>query len=149
MLADIEMTILAVFLFLMFAFGGVEMMNMSLAEYSVQDEAQAVAMSAGHFGGYTSAEESAVNQYITDFCENQGLDPAGARVDVQTADGPAPWPAPYGTNVTATIDVPYNFEIGSIIIPITVDLRGYGRSVSSYIDGMTPDVGYVSQSGGA
>jgi hypothetical protein len=139
MLADIEMTILAVFLFLAFAFGGVEMVTLTFTEYAVQDEAQAIATSEGHFGGCSTDEASQVNTYIDNFCQNQNLDVSGASVSDNISDGQ---PADYGTNITVTLKVPYNVDVLGGAIPVT--LSGDGRSVSSYIPGMTDPVDYTA-----
>jgi hypothetical protein len=134
-----EMLILTVFLFLAFAFGGVGMVNMAFAEYSVQNEAQQIAMSEGRYGGYTTGEQNAVEQYIDSFCQKQNLDPSQAVLDVSASSNPAS----YGANVTATLNVPYNFQVLGGSIP-GITLTGTGRSVSSYVSGMTPDVTYTA-----
>jgi hypothetical protein len=98
-------------------------------------------MSEGHYGGYTDFEKSSVELYIDNYCQNNGLDSAQATVGVSAAGAPVP----YGTDVTSVITIPFKFmQIRNFMPGALIYLTGKGRSVSSYIQGMTPDVAYVS-----
>jgi hypothetical protein len=141
MLADFEMAMMMFFLIIAVVFGGTEMVAMVSTEFSVQSEAQVVAMSEGHYGGYTDFEKSSVELYIDNYCQNNGLDSAQATVGVSAAGAPVP----YGTDVTSVITIPFKFmQIRNFMPGALIYLTGKGRSVSSYIQGMTPDVAYVS-----
>lgn len=141
MLADFEMAMMMFFLIIAVVFGGTEMVTLVSTEFSVQSEAQVVAMSEGRYGGYTDTENSSVEQYIDDYCQNNGLDPAQASVSVSAAGAAAP----YGTEVTSEVTIPFRFmQVGNFMPGTVILLTGKGRSISSYIQGMTPDVTYVS-----
>ena len=114
-------------------------MDMVFAEYAVQGEAQAIAVSEGHYGGCTTDEHALAAQYINNFCQgqNQGASLASA------ADNIYPnVPTAYGTNITVTLEVPYSFKVFGGSVP-GITLTGVGKSVSGYIQGMTPDASYT------
>lgn len=141
MLADFEMAMMMFFLIIAVVFGGTEMVTMVSTEFSVQSEAQTVAMSEGKYGGYTDFEKSSVGQYIDDYCQNNGLDSAQAAVGVSAAGAAAA----YGTEVTSIVTVPFRFmQVGKFMPGSVVYLTGKGRSISSYIQGITPDVTYAT-----
>ena len=141
MLDRFIMTIGVFFLILAFALGGAELVSMIFVEFNVQNEAQQIAMSEGHYGGYTSDEQSAVEQYIATYCQKQRLSWSEPQAVNVSAPGS---PVAYGTNVSATLTMPFNFALGSFMPGFNVNLTGTGRSVSSYIQGMTPSVTYAS-----
>jgi hypothetical protein len=141
MLDKFIMTIGVLFLLMAFALGGAELVSMVFVEFDVQNEAQQVAMSEGHYGGYTSDEQAAVEQYVSTYCQKQGVNTSESQAVSVTAPGA---PANYGTNVTATLTMPFKFALGSFMPAFNVNLTGTGRSVSSYIQDMTPDVAYAS-----
>lgn len=125
----------------MFAFGGMELVDMAFAEYSVQDNAQAIAVYEGHYGGCTPDENSLDHQYINDFCQKQNLNAAQASISDNRPNQDEP--VSYGANITVTLTVPYDLPFLGAPLP-DIKLTGVGRSVSSYIPGMIPVVTYTS-----
>jgi hypothetical protein len=142
MLADMFMVIFMILLLVGFSIGGAETVAMVDASFSIQNEAQAIAMSEGRYGGYTSYSQNQVDQYISQYDLAQSVNATEPQAVTVSAAGA---PAQYGMDVTATITVPFKFQIGSSFMPpFTITLSGTGRSVSSFIDGVTPAATYVS-----
>lgn len=127
MLADMEMLFFAIFLFMSFVLGGVELQGMVGYWGNVQNLAQSVAMIDGKSGGYTTTAENVVDQ----FCRQQNKN----RSDVRVKLTPGASPLEFGTPVEVAIEAPYTFEIGSFITLFTVPVTGVGRSASSYVPG--------------
>jgi hypothetical protein len=144
MLADFEMAMMMIFLVIMVVFGGTEMVVMVSTDFSVQSEAQVIAMSEGKYGGYTVPEQASVEAYIGTYCasdESNPLNPNHAAVGVSAAGSPVA----YGTEVTSVLTVPFQFwQIGKYLPGTEILLTGRGKSISSYIPGVTPDVAYAS-----
>ncbi len=124
MLSDVLMTILSFFLVTMFAFGGVMCEGMVVAWGSVQNEAQSVAMIMSQQGGFTLTAENAIDQYL----QSAGYSQTDTTITVTDPGGAIP----FGTPVSVSITVPFQFQVGSFF-SFPAPLTGTGRAASSYI----------------
>jgi hypothetical protein len=114
------------FIFLIFLISGVALMGMVNQWYETQDLAQFIARSEGIYGGYTADTQNDVTQ----FCQDTKL--ANATVEVSAPGAPVM----FGTPVSATVSVPFTFQIGSIVtLKTSVPITGIGRSISSFLPG--------------
>ncbi|MEW6727595.1 MAG: hypothetical protein ACOYU7_10130 [Bacillota bacterium] len=124
MLDKIIATFGALFIILGFTMAGTLFCGMIGQWYAIENQAQFLAASQGKYGGYTTEADEA----LRDFCRDFKLDRSEIEVDVSAPGGPVPW----GQTVTASITVPFKFQVGSFVATFTVPLTGYGRAVSSY-----------------
>jgi archaellum component FlaF (FlaF/FlaG flagellin family) len=130
MLSDSIMAFGVFFLLLAIIIGMVLCLGLVFFAFGVQAEAQSIAVSEGRMGYYTTEEQAAVNQYIDSYSQQHDVNPSDATVTTSNPD--AGNPALYGTNVTASLSMPYRFQLGSIA-GFTVTVTGNGRSISAYI----------------
>ena len=130
MLSDSIMAFGVFFLLLMIIIGMVLCLGMVFFAFGVQAEAQSIAVSEGRKGYYTTDEASAVDQYISDYCTQHGVNASDATVTTSNPDSSNP--ALYGANVTASLSMPYRFQLGSIA-GFTTTITGNGRSISAYV----------------
>lgn len=115
-------TMFFIFLFAFFAVMGVIMFGQWCM---VQNEAQAVAVSMGKWGGYTQEAENTVSGFA------MRINVPRSQIKVEVSDvGPAPW----GKTVWARVSVPFDFRVGQYRVG-TYTLTGLGYSVSTYLPG--------------
>jgi hypothetical protein len=130
MLSDSIMAFGVFFLLFAIIIGMALCLGMVFVAFGIQGEAQSIAVAEGRMGYYTTDEQAAINQYIDSYSQQHNVNPLEAAVTTSNPDSNNP--APYGANVTATLSMPFKFQIGSIVtLPLT--LTGNGRSISAYV----------------
>jgi len=133
MLDKMIMLPFSMLLIFMFVFFGVTGTVMFGQWCMVQNQAQYIAASMGKWGGYTAEAENSVDEFANEInCPRN-------RIEVQVSSvGPVPW----GRMVWAKVSVPFEFKVGEYNVG-TYRLTGYGRSVSTYLEGAY-NVTYIS-----
>ncbi len=127
MLDKVIMLPFTMVLIFMFFFVGITGVIMFGQWCMIQNQAQFVATSMGKWGGLTTETKTDTIQFANEINHTYGND---LRLNVSNSGYPAPW----GQEVWAEIKSQFNFEIGEIEVGV-YELTGYGRSVSTYLDG--------------
>ncbi len=123
----------AMFLIFLFAFSAVVGIIMFYHWTMAQNEAQFIATAMSKWGGYTYETEQTVKDFAQDIKLNRG------DVDVSVNNiGPIRW----GKPIKVEVEIPFKFKIGNYNFG-TFNLKGMGRSVSSYLPGAY-SVNYIS-----
>ena len=130
MLSDSIMAFGVFFLLFAIVIGMALCLGMVFVDFGIQGEAQSIAVAEGRMGYYTADEQAAVNQYIDSYSQQHNVNPSDAAVTTSNPDSSNP--APLRHQCTATLSMPFKFQIGSIVtLPLT--LTGNGRSISAYV----------------